>query len=137
MSISDAEELALWFKHVMTADQRATLMAERPLLYARIFPEVNKAELLRMVRESLEYGSPLADEFAEVESAIRQGSKLRAIKAYRNATGASLVLAKDAVEAVWDQYQVCPHGLSRALCDSPDGTIDDPHYPPDDGNGYR
>ncbi len=41
---------------------------------------------------------PIADNLAEVHEAIRRGETIRAIKAYREATGTSLVEAKQAVD---------------------------------------
>jgi ribosomal protein L7/L12 len=47
------------------------------------------------------FGRParsIADNLAEVHETIRRGETIRAIKAYREATGTSLVEAKQAVD---------------------------------------
>lgn len=46
-------------------------------------------------------GVPFAEPgFEQVESYVREGKKIQAIKAYRERTGASLVEAKEAVERI-------------------------------------
>jgi hypothetical protein len=49
----DAEELAEFFIRHMPMDLRRRLMAERPLLYARVFPAVKPAILLARVAHGL------------------------------------------------------------------------------------
>lgn len=43
---------------------------------------------------------------SDVLTEIRAGRKIHAIKELRNSTSCSLIDAKNAVEAVWDQYAV-------------------------------
>jgi hypothetical protein len=53
ISIADAEETALWFIKHMSMQQRRALMAERPLLYARLFPRAASGPILASVRFEL------------------------------------------------------------------------------------
>jgi hypothetical protein len=53
LSIGDAEELATWFLHKMGTELRARLMAERPVLYARVYPSVNPDAIMRNVTAGL------------------------------------------------------------------------------------
>jgi hypothetical protein len=47
-----------FFLRHMTMDQRHLLMTERPLLYARIFPDVDRDQLIEIVRNAME-GIPI------------------------------------------------------------------------------
>lgn len=53
LSIGAAEELAEWFLARMGQDQRGRLMAERPQLYAEIFPDVSREIIVRHVSDAM------------------------------------------------------------------------------------
>jgi hypothetical protein len=53
VSFGDTQELAEWFLRRMSMPERYKLMAEKPLLYARLFPEVKAATILDKVAEEL------------------------------------------------------------------------------------
>jgi hypothetical protein len=55
LSIGDAERVAAWFLHGGHGDNwRADLMADMPLVYARVYPGVDPEAILRNVRAGLE-----------------------------------------------------------------------------------
>jgi hypothetical protein len=55
LSIGDAERVAAWFLHGGHGDNwRAELMADMPLVYARVYPGVDPEAILRNVRAALE-----------------------------------------------------------------------------------
>lgn len=54
LGIGDAEELAEWFLNLMPMEQRRKLMAERPLLYNRVFPGVKAGTILTHVADALD-----------------------------------------------------------------------------------
>lgn len=55
LSIGDAERVAAWFLHRGSGDNwRAELMADMPLVYARVYPGVDPEAILRNVRAALE-----------------------------------------------------------------------------------
>jgi hypothetical protein len=55
LSIGDAERVAAWFLHRGGSDNwRAELMADMPLVYARVYPGVDPEAILRNVRAALE-----------------------------------------------------------------------------------
>lgn len=61
---------------------------------------------------------------------INQDRKIMAIKELRAVwPGAETLGLKQAKNAV-DILSMCPHGLSRSLCSTPNGEVRDPHYPP-------
>jgi hypothetical protein len=49
LSIGDAETLAAWFLHKAGPELRAALMADQPQVYARVYPGVDPAAILRNV----------------------------------------------------------------------------------------
>ncbi len=53
LGIGAAEELAEWFLARMNQDQRGRLMAERPQLYAEVFPDVDRAIIVRHVADAV------------------------------------------------------------------------------------
>lgn len=55
LSIGDAERVAAWFlHHGGSEDWRGRLMADMPLVYARVYPGVDPEAILRNVRAALE-----------------------------------------------------------------------------------
>ena len=66
LSIGDAERVAAWFLHRSGGDNwRAELMADQPLLYARVYPGVDPEAIMRNVRAGLErIGQEQAEMFA-------------------------------------------------------------------------
>jgi hypothetical protein len=66
LSIGDAERVAAWFLHRGSSDNwRAELMADQPLLYARVYPGVDPEAILRNVRAGLNrIAQEQADAFA-------------------------------------------------------------------------
>lgn len=54
LGIADAERVAAWFLHRGGGDNwRADLMADMPLVYARVYPGVDPEAILRNVRDAL------------------------------------------------------------------------------------
>ena len=53
-SIRDMEEVAEWLLYHMSMEQRGALMAERPLLYARLFPGVSAEAILDVVSSGIQ-----------------------------------------------------------------------------------
>ena len=66
LPIGDAERVAAWFLyHGGDPDWRFRLMADQPLLYARVFPGVDPEAILRSVRAGLKrVAQEQADAFA-------------------------------------------------------------------------
>jgi hypothetical protein len=86
LAIGDASELAEWFIYHMPMDLRRRLMAERPLLYARVFPGINPAVLLERVARGL------ADA-AEVQAATRACDADELLSVQHQADGLAVTLA--------------------------------------------
>jgi hypothetical protein len=53
LSISDADDLASFMMKYMNSEQRVRLMAERPALYARLFPQVSEETIISCVRAQM------------------------------------------------------------------------------------
>jgi hypothetical protein len=53
LSISDSADFAAFMLQLMTTDQRAKMMAERPALYARLFPGVDADVIISQVRAQI------------------------------------------------------------------------------------
>lgn len=49
LGIGDAETIAEWFVVHMTQEQRALFMAERPMVYHRLFPEVRMSVITERI----------------------------------------------------------------------------------------
>ncbi len=58
-SFQDMEDVTAFFVRHMTMDQRERLMAERPLVYARLFPGASREVILRAVISSMPQGEPV------------------------------------------------------------------------------
>lgn len=54
LSTGDAERLAEWFLHRLSMDQRHELMADMPLVYARVFPTVAPSMIADVVNVALD-----------------------------------------------------------------------------------
>jgi hypothetical protein len=127
----ELEELTEFFLYTMPMAQRERLMAEKPVLYHKLFPGVHAEDILRNVRAAITPVSswqtmePLADwekellksvgriqpanAYPTVVYYIRRNQKIAAIKEYRRLTDCGWVESKDAVDAVWDNYMHnCP-----------------------------
>lgn len=53
LGIRDAEVLAEWFLYHMGPEQRGKLMAEHPLIYARLFPSVPDTTIIGCVQRQI------------------------------------------------------------------------------------
>jgi hypothetical protein len=123
----ELEELAEFFMYEMSMAQRERLMAEKPVLYRKLYPDASTEAILRRVRKAItpvvswQEMEPLADwekelldsgkrilppayRYPAVVEAMSSNQKIKAIKEYRVATGASLKDAKDAVDDVYASY---------------------------------
>jgi hypothetical protein len=56
LGIRDTEDLAEWFVYHLSMEQRAKLMAERPVIYARMYPHTRDA-VVEHVRNYIEESS--------------------------------------------------------------------------------
>jgi hypothetical protein len=54
LDVGDGEEIIAFFRRHMTMPQRRLLMAERPLLYARMFPATARVSIVNQVRFELD-----------------------------------------------------------------------------------
>ena len=61
LGIRDTEDLAEFLLYHLSAELRRKLMAERPVLYARIFPQVTPETLAFRVSEAIhaDQGTPI------------------------------------------------------------------------------
>lgn len=68
LSISDAERVAAWFlRHGSDENWRARMMADMPLVYARVYPGTDPEAILRSVRLAL---NQVAQEQADAFTAL-------------------------------------------------------------------
>lgn len=58
LGIRDTEELAEWLLYHITMQQRRRLMAERPALYARMYPVVKTDVLAQLVSDGINNDRP-------------------------------------------------------------------------------
>jgi hypothetical protein len=104
LSIGDAERLAEWFLHRMPVQQRLLLMADMPLVYARV-TDVNPATVAEVVADALT--TQHADSYAAKLAALESDADTLVMRTF---TAAGL-----ADDSAWTPDRPCTFADPRSL----------------------